>query len=218
MEQLAGTLRPADVPDNRIRIMHPTALLGWLGAALSIALPWPQFWRSVVRGRIKGRSATACWQGVAMPIGWITYGLLTGETVQVVTNTVTGVAGLAVLVTVLLKQSELRTGRKLLVSAAGAAGVLTAAAGSAIAGRLTDIGSARAPGNQCRPPLMHGVEDWLAGITGLTWRDEAVAERCTKRFDLRVGDVDVSTIERGDCSRHDSVLPGTRSCPGGSYG
>ena len=94
MEQLAGTLRPADVPDNRIRIMHPTALLGWLGAALSIALPWPQFWRSVVRGRIKGLSATACWQGVAMPIGWITYGLLSGEHLQIVTNVVTGVAGL----------------------------------------------------------------------------------------------------------------------------
>ncbi|GAA3919406.1 SemiSWEET transporter [Actinoplanes auranticolor] len=124
--------------------MHSIALLGWFGAALSIALPWPQVWRSVARGRTKGLSATACWQGTAMPVGWITYGLLTGETVQVVTNTVTGVAGLAVLVTVLLKQSELRTGRKLLVSAAGAAGVLTAAAGSAAAGRLTDIGVTRA--------------------------------------------------------------------------
>ncbi|MEU8228141.1 SemiSWEET transporter [Actinoplanes sp. NPDC048967] len=124
--------------------MHSIALLGWFGAALSITLPWPQVWRSVARGRTKGLSSTACWQSTAMPVGWITYGLLTGETVQVVTNTVTGVAGLAVLVTVLRKQSELRTGRKLLVSAAGAAGVLTAAAGSAIAGRLTDIGSPRA--------------------------------------------------------------------------
>ncbi|MEU8615271.1 PQ-loop domain-containing transporter, partial [Actinoplanes sp. NPDC048791] len=124
--------------------MHSIALLGWFGAALSITLPWPQVWRSVARGRTKGLSATACWQSTAMPVGWITYGLLTGETVQVVTNTVTGVAGLAVLVTVLLKQSELRTGRKLLVSAAGAAGVLTAAAGSVIAGRLTDIGGPRA--------------------------------------------------------------------------
>jgi uncharacterized protein with PQ loop repeat len=124
--------------------MHSIALLGWFGAALSIALPWPQVWRSVACGRTKGLSATACWQGTAMPVGWITYGLLTGETVQVVTNTVTGVAGLAVLVTVLLKESELRTGRKLLVSAAGAAGVLTAAAGSAAAGRLTDVGGTRA--------------------------------------------------------------------------
>jgi len=124
--------------------MYSIALLGWFGAALSIALPWPQVWRTVARGRTKGLSATACWQGTAMPVGWITYGLLTGETVQVVTNTVTGVAGLAVLVTVLLKQSELRTGRKLLISAAGAAGVLTAAAGCAIAGRLTDMGGPRA--------------------------------------------------------------------------
>jgi uncharacterized protein with PQ loop repeat len=138
-----------DVPavshhDDRIWIMFSSALLGWLGAALSIALPWPQVWRSVVRGRTKGLSATACWQGTAMPAGWITYGLLSGETVQVVTNTVTGVAGLAVLVMVLVKEGELRTRRALLVSAAGAAGVLAAAALSAAAGVLTGIGSAHA--------------------------------------------------------------------------
>ena len=144
MGQVAGTLRSSLLPTHRIWIMHSIALLGWFGAALSIALPWPQVWRSVARGRTKGLSATACWQGVAMPVGWITYGLLTGETVQVVTNTVTGVAGLAVLVTVLLKQGELRTGRTLLISATGAAGVLTAAGGSAAAGLLTGIGCARA--------------------------------------------------------------------------
>ncbi|MFI7543971.1 SemiSWEET transporter [Actinoplanes sp. NPDC049599] len=126
--------------------MHSIALLGWLGAALSIALPWPQVWRSVVRGRTTGLSATACWQGAAMPVGWITYGLLTGETVQVVTNTVTGLAGLAVLVMVLMKQGELRTRRSLTVSAAGAAAVLTAAAISAATGQLTSVGSTRAAG------------------------------------------------------------------------
>jgi uncharacterized protein with PQ loop repeat len=126
--------------------MHSIALLGWLGAALSIALPWPQVWRSVVRGRTTGLSATACWQGAAMPVGWITYGLLTGETVQVVTNTVTGLAGLAVLVMVLVKQGELRTRRSLTISAGGAAAVLTAAAVSATTGLLTGVGSARAAG------------------------------------------------------------------------
>jgi uncharacterized protein with PQ loop repeat len=140
-----GRVAPAVSPhDDRIWIMHSTALLGWFGAALSIALPWPQVWRSVARGRTKGLSATACWQGTAMPVGWITYGLLSGEMVQVVTNTVTGVAGLAVLVTVLVKRSELRTGRPLLISAAGAAAVLSAAAGSVAAAQLSGIGSARA--------------------------------------------------------------------------
>jgi uncharacterized protein with PQ loop repeat len=124
--------------------MHSIALLGWFGAALSIALPWPQVWRSVARGRTKGLSATACWQGTAMPVGWITYGLLSGEIVQVVTNSVTGLAGLAVLVTVLVKESDLRTGRKLLISAAGAAGVLTAAAASVAVARLTPLGGTRA--------------------------------------------------------------------------
>jgi hypothetical protein len=124
--------------------MHSSALLGWFGAALSIALPWPQFWRSVVRGRIKGLSATACWQAVGMPLGWITYGLLTGGTVQVVTNIVTGLAGLAVLVMMLVKESELRSGRRLLVSAAGAVTVVSAAAVSAGADLLTGVGAARA--------------------------------------------------------------------------
>jgi len=124
--------------------MHLIALLGWLGAALSIVLPLPQVWRSVARGRTKGLSATACWQSAVTPAGWITYGLLTGETVQVVTNTVTGLAGLAVLVAALTRQRELRTGRTLLVSTACAAVVLLATAGSAAAGLLTGIGGARA--------------------------------------------------------------------------
>ena len=146
MGQVAGDVPAVSHHDDRIWIMHSTALLGWFGAALSIALPWPQVWRSVARGRTRGLSSTACWQGAAMPVGWITYGLLSGEAVQVVTNSVTGLAGLAVLITVLVKESELRTGRKLLVSAAGAAGVLSAAAGSAIAAGVTGIGGDRAAG------------------------------------------------------------------------
>lgn len=129
---------------DRIGIMLSIALLGWLGAALSIVLPWPQVWRSVARRRTRGLSATACWQGAAVPVGWITYGLLTGEAVQIVTNVATGVAGLAVLVAVLVRQPELRTGRGLLISAAGAAGVLLATAGCAAAGLWTGLGGARA--------------------------------------------------------------------------
>jgi len=143
---VAGTLRLPPCPVVRNWIMHSIALLGWFGAALSIVLPWPQVWRSVVQGRTTGLSATACWQGTAMPIGWITYGLLVGQKVQVVTNTVTGTAGLAVLVVVLVKQRELRTRRTLTVSAGGAVAVLTAAAVSAAAGPLLGIDHARTAG------------------------------------------------------------------------
>ena len=76
--------------------MHSFALLGWLGAALSMSLPWPQVWRSCVQRRTSGSPPRAAGMGAAMPAGWISYGLLTGEAVQVVTNTVTGRRGLAV--------------------------------------------------------------------------------------------------------------------------
>ncbi|WP_199514673.1 SemiSWEET transporter [Nucisporomicrobium flavum] len=118
--------------------MFSTALLGWLGAALSMSLPWPQVYRSCIQGRTGGLSATACWLGLAMPVGWITYGLLAGETVQVVTNTVNGAAGLGVLAVVLWRRGELRTVRKLLITASSAAGVLAAVVVSVAVAALTD--------------------------------------------------------------------------------
>jgi uncharacterized protein with PQ loop repeat len=113
-----------------------TSALGCLGAALSIALPWPQVWRCWAGGRTTGLSASACWLGVALPIGWITYGLLLGDRIQVVTNTVTGAAGAAILVALLAARLDLRRGRKLLATAAGAAVVLTAVALSGLAAAL----------------------------------------------------------------------------------
>ncbi|GAA3337186.1 hypothetical protein GCM10020358_12540 [Amorphoplanes nipponensis] len=185
--------------------MHSTALLGWFGAALSIVLPWPQVWRSVARGRTKGLSATACWQGVAMPVGWITYGLLTGELVQVVTNTVTGVAGLAVLVTVLVKQGELRTGRNLAMSAAGAAIVVSAAAASAVAGWLAGVGGARSAaflgavlacaavlGAIPQPlSLLRDRRQDLAGLSPLRWWLAAAACACWCSYGLATGQLAV---------------------------
>lgn len=119
--------------------MHSIALLGWFGATLSIVLPWPQVWRSVVKGRTGGLSATACWTGAAMPVGWITYGLLTGETVQIVTNVVTGTAGLGILSAVLIRHSDARTARTLVRSAAGAAGILTVTAATGTIAALTTV-------------------------------------------------------------------------------
>jgi uncharacterized protein with PQ loop repeat len=190
---------------KRKRIMHSTALLGWFGAALSMTLPWPQVWRSVVRGRTGGLSATACWQGVAMPIGWITYGLLTGESVQIVTNTVTGLTGLSILVMVLVKQGELRTPRKMLISAAGAAGVLSAAAGSAVVAVTTDLGEARvatflgsvlaitAMLSAVPQPLslLRDRTQDLAGLSPLRWRLAAAACSCWFAYGLTTGQVAV---------------------------
>ncbi|WP_306208612.1 SemiSWEET transporter [Actinoplanes sp. RD1] len=119
--------------------MHPIALLGWFGAALSIALPWPQVWRSCVRGRTTGLSVAACWMGVAMPAAWVTYGLLIGETVQVVTNVVTGSASLGVLTAVLIKNREGRTARTMIRSAAGAAGIVATTLISAGVAALTSV-------------------------------------------------------------------------------
>jgi uncharacterized protein with PQ loop repeat len=123
--------------------------LGCLGAALSMTLPLPQVWRSCARRRTTGLSATACWLGVALPIGWITYGLLIGDRLQVVTNSVTGGAGVAVLAALLRERSDLRTGRTFLVTAAGAAGVLMSAvlsAGAAALPRFDGPDAARALG------------------------------------------------------------------------
>jgi uncharacterized protein with PQ loop repeat len=118
--------------------------LGCLGAALSMTLPWPQVWRSVAHRRTTGLSASACWLGVALPIGWITYGLLRGDRIQVVTNSVTGSAAAVLLVALLLTRTDLRHARALLPSAAGAAGVLLAAAATAAAAALPGLTGRRA--------------------------------------------------------------------------
>jgi uncharacterized protein with PQ loop repeat len=101
--------------------------LGCLGAALSMSLSWPQVYKSCVQRRTNGLSPTACAMGVAMPLAWITYGLLSGERIQVATNTVTGLAGLAILIALIVTQPSLRTARSLRVSAGSAAAVISAA-------------------------------------------------------------------------------------------
>jgi uncharacterized protein with PQ loop repeat len=205
-EEVRGRVNPGSSTSlDRKRIMHSTVVLGWLGAALSMALPWPQVWRSVAKGRTSGLCAVACWQGMAMPIGWITYGLLTGETVQVVTNTVTGLAGLAILVTVLVKQGELRSGRRLLTGAAGAAGVLCAAALCAVATAMSDFEPTRvstflgsvlavaatlAAVPQPLSLLRNRTQD-LAGLSPLRWRLTAAACACWCTYGLTTGQVAV---------------------------
>ncbi|MEU4428803.1 SemiSWEET transporter [Actinoplanes sp. NPDC024001] len=121
-----------------------THLFGFLGAALSMSIAWPQVYRSCVRRRTGGLSATACMLSVAMPVGWVTYGLLIGDALQVVTNTVSSLTGLAILAALLITQPRLRSGRSLLVSAGAAGGVLLAVAGSAALAALPQVTGGRA--------------------------------------------------------------------------
>lgn len=198
MEQVAVNIPALLDRDDRKWIMHSSALLGWFGAALSMTLPWPQVWRSCAQGRTGGLSATACWMGAAMPVGWITYGLLTGEIVQVVTNAVTGSAGLAVLVTILVKRGELRSARRLLITAAGAAGVVAAAGGSAAVAVLTEatgahvatfLGTVLAVAailSSIPQPLalLRDRGQDLAGLSPLRWRLAAGSCACWMAYGL----------------------------------
>ncbi|MGK5678400.1 SemiSWEET transporter [Actinoplanes sp. URMC 104] len=116
-----------------------THALGFVAAALSVSLSWPQVHKSCVQRRTNGLSATACALGVAMPFGWITYGLLSGERLQVLTNAATGLAGLSILVALLVTRPELRTRRALRVSAGSAGAVVAAALISLAAAALPDV-------------------------------------------------------------------------------
>src|SRR4051812_44006689 len=116
-----------------------THALGCLGAALSMSLSWPQVYKSCVQRRTGGLSATASALGAALPLGWITYGLLSGERIQIVTNVVTGTAASAILVALLATQPALRSGRALRLSAGTFAGVLTMVLLSGLAAALPGV-------------------------------------------------------------------------------
>jgi uncharacterized protein with PQ loop repeat len=179
--------------------------LGLLAAALSMSLPWPQVWRSCAQRRTTGLSATAVWLGVAMPIGWITYGLLIGDRLQVMTNTVTGGAGLAVLAAVLLTRIDLRSRRTLLTTAGAAAVVAGTAALSALAAALPGIS-----GKQAAPALgvvlalaatlsaipqplalLRDRAQDLSGLSPLRWRLGVAACSCWMLYGLSLGEVAV---------------------------
>lgn len=108
------------------------AALGFLAAALSIALIWPQVWLSCRHGRTLGLSPTTTWLGVALNLCWLTFGLLIGDPAQIVTNAVVGAGNTAVLVALLLSQPRLRARETLQRTAAGAAGLAALAVGSLV--------------------------------------------------------------------------------------
>jgi uncharacterized protein with PQ loop repeat len=182
------------------RIMS-TATLGCLGATLSMSLPWPQVWRSCALGRIIGLSPSATFLGVAMPAGWITYGLLIGDRLQILANTVTGVAGLAVLIALLVARADLRSGRGLAISAAAAATVGGAAGFSGLAAALPQISGGRmapllgavlavAATLSAVPQPLALLRDRAQDLTGLSvlrWRLGVAACACWSLYGLRTG-------------------------------
>lgn len=106
------------------------AALGFLAAALSISVTWPQVWRSCRLGRTLGLSPTGSWLAVALNLCWLTFGVLIGDSAQILTNAVVGVGNTAVLAALLMAQPQLRSRRMLLRTAPGAAGLAALAAGS----------------------------------------------------------------------------------------
>jgi uncharacterized protein with PQ loop repeat len=182
-----------------------TPALGLLAATLSMSLPWPQVWRSCAQRRTTGLSATAVWLGVGMPVGWITYGLLMGDRLQVVSNVVNGLAGLAVLGSVLLTRLDLRTRRRLLTTAAAAGTVTTAAAITGLAAALPGVS-----GRQVAPllgvvlalaatlsaipqplALLRDRTQDLSGLSPLRWRLGLAACSCWFLYGLSLGEAAV---------------------------
>jgi uncharacterized protein with PQ loop repeat len=104
--------------------------LGFLAAALSISVVWPQVWRSCRHGRTLGLSPTTAWLGIALNLCWLTFGVLIGDPAQIITNAVVGAGNTAVLIALLAAQPDLRRGRMLLRTATGAAALAALAAGS----------------------------------------------------------------------------------------
>ncbi len=108
-----------------------TAALGFLAAALSIALIWPQVWLSCRHGRTLGLNPTTTWLGVALNLCWLTFGFLIDDPAQIVTNAVVGTGNTAVLAALLLSQPHLREKGTVVRTAAGAGVLAVLAVGSA---------------------------------------------------------------------------------------
>jgi uncharacterized protein with PQ loop repeat len=160
------------------------AALGFLAAAVSISVVWPQVWRSCRHGRTLGLSPTSSWLNVGLNLCWLTFGLLTGDPAQILTHVAVGAGNTAVLAAQLLTQPHLRSPRTLMRTAAGAAGLAVLAVGSlgavvllgavpaVVAGTLgAVIGLIGAAGALVQPLglLMDRGQD-LSGLSPTRWR------------------------------------------------
>ena len=109
------------------------AALGFLAAALSITVVWPQVRLSCRHGRTLGLSPTGSWLAVGLNLCWLTFGLLVGDAPQIATHALVGAGNVAVLVALLRAQPQLRARQALGRTTAGAAALAVLAAGSVAA-------------------------------------------------------------------------------------
>jgi hypothetical protein len=157
--------------------------LGVLAASLSISLVWPQVWLCCRRRRTGGLSPTASSLGVALNLAWLTFGLLTGDPAQWVTNAVVGLGNSAVLVALLVTQPHLRGGRVLARTTSAAAGLVAVAAGTvaavafcgtapaAAAAALGAVASVAGAAQACVQPLslLRDRAQDLSGLSRARW-------------------------------------------------
>jgi uncharacterized protein with PQ loop repeat len=157
--------------------------LGLLASFLSISLIWPQVWLCCRRRRTGGLSPTASFLGVALNLSWLTFGLLTGDPAQSVTNAVVGLGNTAVLVALLVTQPQLRAWRVLARNSSAAAGLAVFAAGgvaattflgtapAAVAAALGAVTSVVAAATACVQPvsLLRDRAQDLSGLSRTRW-------------------------------------------------
>lgn len=158
-------------------------VIGVLAASLSIALIWPQVWLCCCRRRTGGLSPTASFLSVALNLSWLTFGVLTGDPTQWVTNAVVGLGNTAVLVALLLAQPDLRARRVLARTASAAAGLIAFAGGgivsvtflgtapAAVAAALGAVTSVIAAATSCVQPLslLRDRGQDLSGLSRTRW-------------------------------------------------
>jgi uncharacterized protein with PQ loop repeat len=153
--------------------------LGLLASALSISLIWPQVWLCCRRRRTRGLSPTASCLSVALNFSWLTFGLLSGDPAQSVTNAVVGLGNTAVLAALLVTQPHLRAWPVLARHACAAAGLLAFAVGgiaslaflgiapAAVAAALGAVTSVVGAATACVQPLSL-VRDRAQDLSGLS--------------------------------------------------
>jgi uncharacterized protein with PQ loop repeat len=157
--------------------------LGFLAASLSIALIWPQVWLCCRHRRTDGLSPTASFLSVALNFSWLTFGLLSGDAAQSVSNAVVGVGNTAVLVALLVTQPRLRV-PQVLARTAGLAAALVAfgiggiasmvflgTSAAVVAGALGTLASVAGAASACVQPvsLLRNRAQDLSGISRTRW-------------------------------------------------
>lgn len=115
-------------------------LFSWTVAVTTITISWPQIWVSCVQRRTSGLSPLATVLGPALNVAWLSYGLLIGDPLQIIVNSLMGLGNLAVLSALLLTRPELFRGPSLPRTLAAPAALLAlvgAAVTAVLAGAVT---------------------------------------------------------------------------------